>query len=73
MGAGNKVGTELFISHHPLYVSKLLEKYYIGDVEDYHKNFIFKSKFYDTLKNRVDEYLKKNSVFEYNILIFNHF
>src|SRR5690606_8283591 len=62
MGAGNKVATELFISHHPLEVSKLLDLYYIGDVQDYKPNFVYKSKFYETLKTRVDGYLQNNSV-----------
>jgi hypothetical protein len=62
MGAGNKVATELFISHHPTYVTKLIDEYYIGDVEDYKNNFNYDSPFYETLKKRVDEYFKKNSV-----------
>ncbi|XP_002988231.2 acyl-lipid (8-3)-desaturase [Selaginella moellendorffii] len=56
--------THLFDSYHPLYVRKLLSRYYIGDFQDENYDNIqymqpFEEKFYTTLKERVESFFDK--------------
>jgi fatty acid desaturase len=85
LGAGRHA-TELFLSHHPSKVieSNILDKYYIGDVEEedviakrtkahqidlksglnsaHLYNPASQTKFYSTLRHRVEDYFKKNNL-----------
>ena len=55
-GAGGEC-TPMFESYHPLYLTKQgpPQKYYIGDVRDYHDFYSWDGKFYDKLKERVEK------------------
>ena len=60
-GAGGEC-TPMFESYHPLYVTKQgpPQKYYIGDVRDYHDFYSWDGKFYNTLKERVEKAIPEN-------------
>jgi cytochrome b involved in lipid metabolism len=73
MCAGRDCATELFESHHPLYVIKnpqenpMMQRYYIGDLRvQGDSNRIYdqshQTAFYHTLKQRVEEYFKTNKL-----------
>lgn len=59
LGAGREA-TALVYSYHPPSVFEVLKKYYVGDVKDYENYYTFESKFYSTLKARVEAYVKQN-------------
>jgi len=58
-GAGRE-STAFMHSYHPRYVLELLDQYYIGDLENYDNYYTFESKFYSTMKARVEKHLKDN-------------
>jgi fatty acid desaturase len=65
--------TQLFESYHPLYVSKMLDKFYIGDLEkpvgaptewgymEYNDD-VSENSFYNTLKARVEAHFKSKKI-----------
>lgn len=67
-----KDSSQLFESYHPLYVRKLLGRYYIGEVDEVANDSLQQSTveyyesgtepFYLTLKERVEAYFEKNKV-----------
>lgn len=66
MGAGRDA-TALFESHHPLKVTQneaLLKKFYVGDVAgwDPKLNYELQSRYYVTLKERVERYFAKSNM-----------
>lgn len=69
MAVGRKDGTEMFESHHPLWVkdSPFLKDCYIGEVEGFQEQYSQKTNFHQVLKERVEEYFKKSNV-KLNIL-----
>lgn len=62
MAVGRKDGTEMFESHHPIHVKQILEKYYIGDVENFQEQFTLNSDFYQVVKERVEKYFQQSNV-----------
>lgn len=58
LGAGREA-TALVYSYHPSSVFEILKKYYIGEVEEYENYYTYDSKFYRTLKARVQAYITK--------------
>jgi fatty acid desaturase len=66
--AAGRHSTELFLSHHPSSVidnKSLLEKYYIGDVDDVQPvlyDEASQTDFYPTMRKRVEQYLKENNL-----------
>jgi len=60
-GAGRD-STAFMHSYHPRYVMEMLEQYCIGEVENYDHFYKYDSKFYSTLKGRVEKHLKDNNL-----------
>jgi len=66
--AAGRHSTELFLSHHPssvIHNESLLNKYYIGDVEDEQVHLYdpkCQTDFYDVLRRRVEQYFKDNNL-----------
>lgn len=62
MNGAGRDATALFISYHPLQTEAVLQKYLIGEVEDYKPYYKWESDFYTTLKKRVDEVKKQHNL-----------
>lgn len=60
-GAGRE-STAFMYSYHPRYVMEMLQQYYIGDVDGYDNYYKWESKFYSTMKARVEKYVKDNNL-----------
>lgn len=48
-GAGRDA-TPFFLSYHPLRTEKVLEKYYLGELENYAPYYTWESEFYTVMK-----------------------
>jgi len=57
-------GTQLFEAYHPIRVHAMLDKYFIGDLEDNPKNPTFPemSEFYKTLKAKIEDYFQQKKM-----------
>jgi fatty acid desaturase/predicted heme/steroid binding protein len=60
-GAGRD-STAFIYSYHPRYVLEILDQYCIGEVEQYDNYYKWDSKFYSTMKARVEKHLKDNNL-----------
>eukprot|EP01114_Cavostelium_apophysatum_P024096 TRINITY_DN932_c0_g1_i1.p1 TRINITY_DN932_c0_g1~~TRINITY_DN932_c0_g1_i1.p1 ORF type:complete len:441 (-),score=75.43 TRINITY_DN932_c0_g1_i1:60-1382(-) len=60
-GAGREA-TPLFKSYHPTKVYPVLQKYEIGEVQDYSPYYTWESEFYSVLKRRVEDHISKNKI-----------
>jgi len=61
--AAGREATALFVSYHPLRVQQLIQKYEIGEVEDYQPFYKWDSSdFYPVLKRRVEAYVKEHDL-----------
>lgn len=60
-GAGRE-STAFMYSYHPRYVMEMLDQYYIGDIDRYDSYYKWDSKFYSTMKSRVEKHLKDNNL-----------
>jgi len=60
-GAGRD-STAFMHSYHPCYVMEMLTQYHIGEVDKYDNYYTWDSKFYNTIKLRVEKYMKENNM-----------
>jgi fatty acid desaturase len=60
-GAGRDA-TPLFISYHPLKIEAMLEKYCIGELNNYSPYYKWESEFYTTMKKRVEALIKQKNL-----------
>jgi len=60
---GGKDGTQIFESYHPVKAFPVLEKYYIGELEESeYPQFPPMSKFYLTLKKKIEEHFESRKI-----------
>jgi len=62
LNGGGREATALFLSYHPLHVEPLLNKYYIGEVDNYQPYYRWDLDFYPVLKKRVEACVKENNL-----------